>query len=123
MKKVLYGITALLFITALVSCHRHHRYRTTTIVMNNDTVSMKIKYAGNVGFNADSTDISHISPEGFLEYKKNEIELIVDSDTAGQLTTNLYEKRKKIPIDDNGQKLIAEAVKEMIGQQVHTRGR
>lgn len=122
MKKALYYITALLFITILVSCH-HHGYRTTTIVMNNDSVSLKIKYTGRIEFNADSTDISHISPEGFLEYKKNRVELIVDSDTAGHLTTNLYEKGKKIPIDDNGQKLIAEAVKEMIGQQVHTRGR
>jgi general stress protein CsbA len=112
------SITAIILVSImmLTSCHRG--YRTTTLVVNSDKFSMKIKYAGQIIFNDDSTAIKSISPEGYLIYRKNEKELTAESDPKGQLTVELYDDGKKMAFDDNGKKIMADAVKEMIVQGI-----
>lgn len=121
MKKLLFATATLAFILMLTSCH-HNRYRTTTIKMTNDSVSLKIKYSGYVRFNDDSTAIKSISPEGFLMYRKNDNELLAESDHQGQISLELNEHGKRLGLEDDRSKIfLAEAVKEMIAQGVHSR--
>ncbi len=107
---------SLFCIVMLASCHR--RNSATTIVINSENVSIKIKYAGHVQFNQDSTTIESISPGGYLEFRKNEQEIVAENNRDGNLTIELYNERKPIALDNAGKEFLAGAVKEMIEHRV-----
>ena len=73
-------------------------------------------------FSDDSTSIKSISPGGFLSYIKNENELFAQSDPNGNLSVSVYEKGKKLALDDQGKEVLADAVKEMITREIDHRG-
>jgi hypothetical protein len=108
-----------ILVLALMSSCRHSRYRTVTIALNDNTRSVKIKYEGTVSFNADSTAISSLSPQGYITYRSNAIKMRVESDEAGRLTTALFENGTAIPFNEYGTKLMAAAIKEMLALGVH----
>jgi hypothetical protein len=107
----------------LTACHHYRgRYQTTTIKANDNNGSLEIKYSGKISFTSDSAAIQSISPDGFLSYRKNEIEIMAESDTLGHIMLELYNNGNKQALDDNGKKILAEAVKEMMAvHKIHLR--
>jgi hypothetical protein len=107
----------------LSSCHHYHgRYQTTIIKANDNNGSLEIKYSGKVSFTNDSAAIQSISPDGFLSYRKNAIEIMAESDSLGHIMLELYNDGNKQALDDNGKKILAEAVKEMMAvHKIHLR--
>lgn len=108
----------------LSACHHQHgRHSTTVIKMNDNNGSLDIRYSGRVSFTDDSTGIQSISPNGFLSYRKNKIELMAESDSLGKIMLEMYNSGNKLPLDDNGKKILAEAVRGMMAvHKIHLRG-
>ena len=115
--RMIFGGYACMF---FCSCdHFHNHQPVTTINMSSsDGAFVHIKYGGSIEFTADSTAIKRISPNGFLNYKKNGKELFAQSNEHGQLTLELIEKGETLVLDKRGSHFLAEAVKEMIVQGV-----
>lgn len=123
MRNIFYVITTLYTVIMLSACHHQHgRYSTTVIKMNNNNGSLDIRYSGKISFTTDSTGIQSISPNGFLSYRKNKIELMAESDSLGKVMLELYNSGNKLFLDDNGKKILTEAVKEMmVVHKIHLR--
>ncbi len=123
MRNIFSVITISCSVLLLAACHYDHgRYRTTTIKMNDNNVSLKIRYSGKISFTNDSTAIQSISPDGFLSYRKNDIELMAENDSLGQVMIELYKDGNKLPLNNNGKKFLAAAVREMmVVHKIHLR--
>ncbi len=110
MKK--FGIAILVTGLALLAACGFGR-RHTTIVENSNDHHLRIEYSGKVAFNTAGTEISNISPDGYVEYQNDDKKLEAKNDGQGGISYELYEGYTKLNLDDNGKKFIAEAVKVM----------
>ena len=108
MKK--FGIAILVTGLALLAACGFGR-RHTTIVENSNDHHLRIEYSGKVAFNNAGTEISNISPDGYVEYQNDDKKLEAKNDGQGGISYELYEGYTKLNLDDNGKKFIAEAVK------------
>lgn len=88
--------------------------RHTTIVEKSNNNYLKIEYSGNVSFNIAGTEISHISPDGYVKYSFNDKKLEAENNRMGGVKYELYDSNEKLNLDDNGRRFIAEAVQNMI---------
>jgi hypothetical protein len=69
--------------------------------------------AGKIRFYPDSTAISSISPDGYVEYQYDDKKLNAKNDGKGGVSYELYEGYTKVNMDDEGKRFIAEAVRTM----------
>lgn len=87
-----------------------------TIRLDNDSVSMELEYSGDIRLNESGTAFASISPKGYVEYSNNEKEVEAKSDDQGRITYELEINGKKLdPSSSDGQKLLAESIREMNG--------
>jgi len=108
-------IAALLLILVVVAtgCHRRH-HRVRTVKVNNNHSSLKIQYAGKVIFNEDETAIAHLSPNGFIKYRKDGQLFSVKRNGNGELSYKLYNGTRYLNLNDEAAKdFTARAVKEI----------
>lgn len=117
-KSKLIGL-ALCLIIAAASCKRGN-----SITITNGHEYLKINYSGDIRFNDDETSIQSITPDGYLEFKKNHIKLLAESNFHGEVSYEIYDDGKKLdPLSNNGKRFIAEAIKEMIANGLDAKGR
>lgn len=93
--------------------------RHTTIVENDNDHYLRIEYAGHISFDHNETAISSISRDGYLEYQNNEKKLNAKNNGHGGVSYELYDGYKKVNLDENGRKFIAEAVKVIVQKTGH----
>src|SRR5665213_922446 len=110
MKK--FGIAILVAGLALLAACSFGR-KHTTIIENSNNHYLRIEYSGRVAFNNEGTEISSISPDGYVEYQNNDKKLEAKNNGRGGISYELYEGYTKLNLDDDGRKFIAEAVKVM----------
>lgn len=84
------------------------------IKMSNGDVHEEIKYKGKIRINEDETGIDHISPNGYLQFIQNDDELLIETNSHGELTYNFNDSGPKTTLDDEGKKILAKLVSEMI---------
>ena len=74
-------------------------------MISSDNFYEEIKYAGKIDFNDDETSIKSISPNGYLDFRKNEERLIAKSTKQGSINYELTEGDNKLSLDSNGKNL------------------
>lgn len=121
MKKLHIIIAALGLITMATACRFGKRH--TTIVENNNGLTVRIEYAGQTYFNAEGTAIKSISPNGYVKYSRDGKELVAESDGQGRITYELNDGGKRSMLDDDGRCFLAQAVKDMIKRGHNADGR
>ena len=84
------------------------------IIINSDNFHEEMAYTGKISFTEDETAIARISSGGYLRYTRNEQVLEAKSDTAGVIHYTFKQSGRPMPLDSNAQKIITEAVSEMI---------
>src|SRR5258708_8155325 len=85
------------------------------ILMTGDNLYEKVSWSGRIEFNDAETDVESISPGGCLKFEKNEKKVLIESDKHGKLSYEISVGGRDLPKDEDGKKLVAEAIKEMIG--------
>jgi len=112
MKNWIFGLFLVAFFATFNACRFGRRHSTIVETSNNNY--LKIEYAGKVYFNEAGTEISHISPGGYVKYEKNEKKLEAEDNGRGGVKYELYDNGEKLGMDENGKKFIAEAVHMMM---------
>ncbi len=114
MKKINPFLTVLLLVLLISTACHHHRYRTRTVSVNNETSSLKIEYCGNVYFNDNGTDIEEMAPGGYVKYKKNESRFLAKCNDEGKISYRISDGDIRINIKDAvAKEMIATIVKEI----------
>lgn len=103
-------------IILLAACTFGRRH--TTIVENTDNHHLRIEYAGHIRFNDKGTDIERISPDGYVEYQKDNEKLEAKNDGHGGVSYELYDGYEKLALDERGRNFITEAVRIM-DEKIH----
>ena len=119
MKKlqIIFGALFIVLITA--SCHRGN-----VMIVNDGENDLSIYYSGEIKFNDDETGIQSITPDGYLHYKKNDRKLNADCDYHGQIKYELSDNGRKIDVtSEDGKKILAIAVRDMIDMGFDAKGR
>lgn len=84
----------------------------------NNFSSMDIQYRGDISVNDTDTDVTAISPGGYLKIKKttfgNTRSIIIESNSQGKLIREYYEGRKKLDFEGEGQKWLADVLLEVV---------
>src|ERR1700734_37274 len=101
-------VFCLLFAGAILTYERHKLgwNRDSSIVIRSDNSYEEIKYSGKISFSEDESSIKSISPNGYLEFRKNEDRMVARSNKDGQISYELSESQNKLTLDSNGKKLI-----------------
>jgi len=95
----------------------------STITVNDGQTSMEIKYAGDIKLNNDETAIESISSEGFVQYRKNDKKLFAESNDKGEIVYEMHQGSRKLRMDDEGKKFLAEALRDMTANGFDQSGR
>ena len=90
-----------------------HTYRNNTGV-----TSTELEYRGKIIFNDPETDVTYISPGGFLKFSKrsfgNRRTIILEGEANGVITREYREGSKKLPFEPEGRKWMASVLPEII---------
>ena len=114
MKKRNPFITIILLLLLLSTACHYNNYRTRTVRVSNDNMSLKIEYCGEVIFNEDETAIEEIEPKGYVKYKKNDRRFVAESDDEGNITCKIYDGNRRLNYnDDNSKEFIVTAIREI----------
>jgi hypothetical protein len=110
MKKlnIIIAVTILCITTACRN--RHH----TIIASNTNGRYIKLEYSGNIYLTADNSGIKGLSPGGYLKYKTNDESIVAERNNKGQITYEINGGDEQLGLNDNGSRLIAAAVKEIL---------
>ena len=102
----------LLFIT---SCANNGSKMPVTTIQSNSsgTPSVKIEYSGTIKLSDDKTAFKSISPNGYLNYKKGDKILVVQSDSEGRLAFSVNDDKQKFALDESEKTVVANAIKDM----------
>ncbi|MBS1600984.1 MAG: hypothetical protein JST75_22415 [Bacteroidetes bacterium] len=84
------------------------------IKMTNGSVHEEIKYDGVIKLSDDEMSIDHISPNGYLMFVKDDEKLLVESNYHGQLVYQINDDPKRTTLDENGKKVLADLIQEML---------
>jgi hypothetical protein len=84
-----------------------------SIIINDNGSVLEIRYAGKFMLNEDETAISQISPDGFINFRKNDTRFTAQPGDQGQVFYRFSEKNRKVS-DEKGKKILGEAIREMI---------
>ena len=111
MKKLQF-IALIALVASATACRFGQRH--TTIMENGNGVMVKIEYVGQTYFNDEGTAIRSISPNGYVKYKRDNQELIAESDRNGKITYELNDGGKQTILNQGDKEFLAQAVKDMI---------
>ncbi|HYD90699.1 MAG TPA: hypothetical protein VEA37_04325 [Flavobacterium sp.] len=114
MKKI---IIALVIVAGLVSCNYNYSVdedgkgvKLMKMTVKSPLTEVQIEISGEVKFNEQGTDITYISPGGFLKYYEDGKELEAVSDN-GKATIKIYDGGEEISADsEQGRQLLAQAI-------------
>ncbi len=84
------------------------------IRMSDGDVHEEIKYDGQIRINDNETSIDHISPNGYILFIRNDEKLLIESNDHGELTYDLNDRGRTSSLNDEGKKVLATLVREMI---------
>ena len=108
--------------TLLAASCRH--FQRNTMVANDGTNRVEIRYEGDIQFNDEETAIARISRGGYLEYWRNEDHLLAGTNDNGVLQVELSENGKGLETSSvEGRALVARAIRQMIGMGFDISGR
>lgn len=95
---------------------RHKRGESTAdLVVSSDNYYEAIKYSGRFQITDDETGFKSISPGGYVKYRKNEDRVTAESDLQGNIEYTITDGKNKFTAnDEDGKRLIGQAVREMI---------
>ena len=114
MKKRNSFVTALLLLIIISMACNYQNQRTRTVKINNEDISVKIEYCGDIIFNDDETAIEEISPDGYVKYKKNGKRFIAESDEDGNISYKLYDGNMDLNYHDaEAREFIERTVREI----------
>ena len=84
----------------------------------NNFSSTDIQYRGDISVNDTDTDVTAISPGGYLKIKKttfgNTRSIIIESNSSGELSKEYYEGRKKMGFNEEGRKWLADILLDVV---------
>jgi len=120
MKKTSFAAAILCLVALLSACH-HQRNR--VIRVQNDHMSLTIKYVGTVRFNEDGTAIKSISPNGSVSYQKDDKDLYAENDGHGGIRYELHDGSSSMIDETERKNFIATTVQEMISMNDEHRRR
>jgi hypothetical protein len=87
---------------------------TSNMVIKSDNFYEEIKYSGKFQLTNDETGFKSISPGGYFKYRKNEVSVKAESNLKGEIDYRIYDGGKNLTLEEEGKKLVAEAIREMI---------
>jgi hypothetical protein len=89
----------------------------SNMVIKSDNFYEEIKYSGKFQLTEDETGFKSISPGGYFKFIKNDEKVKAESNLKGEIEYTLYDGKNSLSIQtEQGKKLLAEAVKEMVYQ-------
>lgn len=92
--------------------------QTYTHRTNTGVTSTELEYKGKILFNDDETDVSYISPGGFVKFSKrsfgNRRTIELEGEANGVINRKYYEGSKKLPFDPDGREWMASVLPEII---------
>jgi hypothetical protein len=112
MKNLKITIAALGFITLAFACRMNTRH--VIITDGDNSNSTRIEYSGRAYFNMEGTAITHITPHGFVKYKRDGQELLAKSDNHGDVIYSVNDNRGQKELSGGEKLFLARAVQDMI---------
>jgi|SRR5476651_957693 len=116
--KKLHLLAVLAIISLAVAC-RNGRH--TMIISNTNGHYVKVEYSGDIYLTDDATGIKNISPGGYVRYETNDESIVAERNHDGHLYYELNGGDQQPSLNDEGKRLIALAVKEIIKHPHHER--
>ncbi|MDB5005088.1 MAG: hypothetical protein JWQ34_3313 [Mucilaginibacter sp.] len=112
MKNLKITVAALGLIILSSACRMNSRH---VIISDGDNHnSTRIEYSGRAFFNGDSTAITHITPNGYVKYKRDGQELIAKGDNHGGIVYRINNSDEQTHLNAGDKTFLAQAVKDMI---------
>ena len=116
MKKI---FIALVIVAGLMSCNYNYSVdedgkgnQLKKMTVKSPLTEVQVEISGEVHFNEQGTEITHISPGGFLKYYEDGKELKAENEN-GKVTLKLYDGDDEILADsEQGKQLVTEAIEE-----------
>jgi hypothetical protein len=87
---------------------------TSDMVIKSDHFYEEIKYTGKFQLTDDETGFKSISPGGYFKFRRNDETVKAVSNLKGEIEYSLYDGNKHLGLDEEGRRLIREAIHEMI---------
>ena len=109
MKKIYF--LAVIAIINFAACRNRHQ---TVIVSNTNGRYTKVEYSGDIYLTDDATGIKNISPGGYVRYENNEKSILAECSQDGHLYYKFNGGDQQPVLNDEGKRLIALAVKEIV---------
>jgi hypothetical protein len=114
MKKIQTLFIALSLSVIAAACH-HGKH--SVISINDGRNSTKIEFSGRIVFNDDNTGISSMAPRSYFKYKHNDEKLTAECDKNGHIVYELNDDDQTTALNEDGKRLLAEAVKQVAKAQ------
>jgi hypothetical protein len=83
------------------------------IRMKDDHTTMEIVYGGKIEFNDDYTNITYMSPDAYLTYRKNNRKLSIEKNLSGETVYVINNKHEVTVLDDDNKTFLSEALQEI----------
>lgn len=115
--KKLHLLAVIAIITAATACRGRH----TTIVGDTNGQYVKVEYSGNIYLTNDNMGIKNISPDGYVRYETNNESIFAERGQDGRIYYELNGGDEQPSLNDDGKRLMALAVKEIIKHPHHER--
>jgi hypothetical protein len=95
----------------------------SNMVVESDNFYEKINYSGKFELTEDETGFKSISPGGYFKFRRNDERVKAESNLKGEIEYTLSDGKNNLIMDEQGKKLLADAVKEMIAWGYDAEGR
>ncbi|MBK0378645.1 hypothetical protein [Mucilaginibacter segetis] len=109
-KKIHLAACALLVSIMATSCH--YRGHSTTIVTDDGNHRQRIEYSGYVVFDKENKLIDSMSPDGYLKFEQDGLEIEAEADSKGNITYEFDDGGKTKILSEEGKRFLAIAVNE-----------
>lgn len=74
----------------------------------------EMNYAGKIKLTEDESGFKSISSGGYFKFRNNDIKVSAVSNLKGEIEYTIYDGKSYLPLNDEGKKILAQAVREMI---------
>lgn len=86
----------------------------SNIVIKADNFYEEINYVGKFQLLDDESGFKSISPGGYFKFRLNDVKIKAQTDLRGEIEYTIFDGKNNLPFNDDGKKLVAKAIKEMI---------
>lgn len=86
----------------------------TNLVIKSDGFYEEMNYDGKFQLNEDETGFKSISPGGYFKFRRNEIKVKAEGNLKGDVDYMIYDGKSNLPLNEEGKRLLAQAIREMI---------